>query len=708
MQAYRKFTLSILTLCISQHLHAEINKPLEYEKIPMVKLDAIVVTAGKIDRTAQETLDSVNITTADQMQDDPTLDDVSGILNKAPNVNINAETNFSIRGISRGGVGGGVADTFSVVVDGVAQNYMANMPGLLSTWDLEQVEILRGPQSTTSGRNALAGAIVVSSKDPEFTQSSNLQLGYGTDNTYQVAIANTGAITENLAYRISAERKHTDGHTTNITFNKDDWNSQTAISVRGKLLYFIDNDSKVMLTVSDVNHDRDGIRTSISPDERINTDNIPVYFNTDVTNVSLKYHDRISDDWSLTSTTGYQDLTFERQSDYDGNNGDAAYNNDRSSNNWSQELLFNYDNADDIEAVFGLYATQGDFKNSLSTLELPYNIQGYKITADYITYNVEEYTNYAAFTNVDYHITPKVTLIGGLRFDYDKRDTLSDPTARLVQGTGITPVDQVVEGVINQIGGDFDDSNSQTVWLPKLGIDYAWTDNLNTGFVYQRGYRPGGISANVVTQSSQEYDEEYTDNYEFSLRARNNNGFSLTGNIFYTDWKDQQVSVNGETGLPGDYFVMNAGESHLYGAEIETGYKITPKIELTGGVGYVKTEFDEFVSNETDYSGKEFTEARDITASIGATYRTNSWFAGLTATHQGEAWSDLANTNKIDDYTLVNLKAGYEADSWGAFIQVNNLLDKTYIQDTIGYRYRPNTYNLGDPRTVGVTVNYKW
>ncbi|WP_434353395.1 TonB-dependent receptor [Psychrobacter sp. HD31] len=710
MKTYQKLTLSLLTICISQQLYAEttdVQVVKENEDTPTTTLDTIVITAGKIERTSQDTVDSVNITTADQIQDDPSLDDFTDILQKAPNVSVTNETSFTIRGISRTGSGGGAADTFSVTVDGVSQNYMANQPGIISTWDLQQVEVLRGPQSTTAGRNALAGAMLVKSKDPEFEQGGKVQVGYGTDNTYQLALANTGAITDKLAYRISTEHKHTDGHYTNNVQNKDDWNSQTNTSIRGKLLYEINDDSDIMLTASHVDYDRNGIRSSIHPTKRINADNSPVYFDTDVTNLSLEYNNYLTDNWSLKSTTGYQDLTFDRESDRDGAAGDARHNNDRSANNWSEELLFNYDNDDNIKAVVGLYATEGEFVNQLETLNVPYSIRGFNILADYTTHQTDEYTNYAVFTNIDYKVNPNLTLIGGLRLDYDKRTIKADPNAKLVKGTGIPPIDAFAQGIINTIGGDFDADNTQKVLLPKIGFDYAWNDNLNTGIVYQRGYRPGGVSANVVTQSSHEYDEEYTDNYEFSLRMKNDD-FSLASNLFYTDWKDQQVYVSGKSGLPGDISVVNAGKSHLYGIEIETAYQITPELELTGGIGVVKTKFDEFIDNGVDYSGKEFDYARQLTANAGATYRSpEGWFIGGYATHQGKGWEDLSNTAKIDTYTLVNLKAGYEADNWGAYVNVNNAFDETYIANTLSYNL-PDTYELGDPRTLGVTVNYEW
>lgn len=681
--------------------------------LPTTTLETVVVTAQKMGRSTQDTVGSVSVVTEEALNDNPVFNDYTDVLQNTANVSINDGYNFSIRGISRIGAtrGASGADTYSIIVDGVPQTLHGSTENAQSTWDLQQVEVLRGAQSTTIGQNALAGAVIVKSKDPQFTPAGEVQLGYGTANTYQIAGVTTGPITDDLAYRVSVERKHSDGFMTNDTFNEEDWNNHTTSKIRGKLLYFIDDDSEAQLTLTHTDMNQQGDDYSVVKDDYINNDNDRSENDTKINDISLQYSHILNDDWSLNMTTGYSHAKYDRISDYDGDAGSAQWNNKRKSYNLSQEALFNYDNEDKLKAVVGLYAATGEYENHLLANDIAFSLQGTTVTVNYNADNGDGYDNYAAFFNADYQLNPKLTLLTGLRFDYDKRSEYNIPSnARLAQSTGSPAIDQQVNGFLSQANGEASGEHANKVWLPKLGINYAWDDTLKTGLLYQRGYRSGGASTNPIKRSVKKFDPEFTDNFEMSARKQSNDGkLTLSSNIFYTNWKDQQVAVK-EGILPYDQYTTNAGKSHLYGLEIEGAYKISPEWQLTAGLGTVKTEFDEFDDNGTDYSGKEFTGARRLTANLGATYRnTAGWFVGGFLNHQGKAWADLANTQELEDYTLVNLKAGYEADNWAVYAHANNAFDERYIIDSYeSSSANSNQYDLGDPRTIGMTVNYKW
>ncbi|WP_434353396.1 TonB-dependent receptor [Psychrobacter sp. HD31] len=710
MKTYQKLSLSLLTICISQQLYAETND-LQANQTPTATLDTIVITAGKIDRTAQDTVESVKVTTAQELEDNPALIDFYDVLKNTSNVTSESDYNINIRGVNTQSVtGGGAAPTINYMLDGVTQNNRSTYTGNISTWDIEQVEVLRGPQSTTAGQNALAGSVVIQSKDPEFEQAGKAQVGYGTDNTYQAAFANTGAITDKLAYRISAEHKHTDGHSKNTYFKQDDWNNSDTNTVRGKLLYLINDESDIKLTLSQTKLDINGSSETNSKKEHISYDNTPTFYNTETTNTSIEYNNDFSENWSLKSTTAYSKTDYDRSSDNDGRFGLSTWNNKTKSKQMTEELLFNFDNADNLKAVVGLYAATGEDDNSQWTNDFPLQAPGIPIpvTVNNKTKNFTEYDNYAAFFNADYQVTDKLTLLAGLRYDYDKRTNGNTPEVELVKGTGNPYIDQNIQGFLSQAVGEAKGEHVNKVWLPKLGLNYAWNDNLKTGIQYQRGYRPGGASVNIVRREVKQFDPEFTNNFELSTRYKNDSGnFSLQGNLFYTDWKDQQVSVD-QSDFPYDTYDVNAGKSHLYGLELDAVYQMTPEVELTGGIGLLQTEFDEFTNNGVDFAGKEFEQARNVTSNLGMTYRDPAgWFFGGYANYNGKGWDNLENDIELEAYTLVNLKAGYETENWGAYAYVNNFFDTNYVYnqwDFGGYE----EYYIGDPRTLGVTVNYEW
>ncbi len=161
---------------------------------------------------------------------------------------------------------------------------------------------------------------------------------------------------------------------------------------------------------------------------------------------------------------------------------------------------------------------------------------------------------------------------------------------------------------------------------------------------------------------------------------------------------------------PLDRFVVNAGESHVYGFELEGKYAVNHNWDLSAGVGYSKTEFDDFENNGVDYSGEEFQFARNWTGNVASTWRfANGWFLNGNVSYASEGATLLNTPNtETDAYALVNMKVGYEQDNWGAYLYANNLFDREYRTE----RFREDsTYGnavYGDPRALGVVGTLSW
>ena len=166
-------------------------------------VEKIVVTGQKIDRSLQETAASVAVFTEKNLEQQ-NITNFGEILAHAPNVNFD-DYSFSIRGIDAFNVsGGGNSYLASVYVDGAALAYRMIQSGGFSTWDVSQVEILRGPQSTLQGRNALAGAVVMSTKDPSYESDMKVRIGFGDYGRKDAAIALGGELVDNqVAFRFS-------------------------------------------------------------------------------------------------------------------------------------------------------------------------------------------------------------------------------------------------------------------------------------------------------------------------------------------------------------------------------------------------------------------------------------------------------------------------------------------------------------------------
>ena len=264
-------------------------------------------------------------------------------------------------------------------------------------------------------------------------------------------------------------------------------------------------------------------------------------------------------------------------------------------------------------------------------------------------------------------------------------------------------------GAINFQGGDLNNmlnalaaqaSNTSkqdvtdNVFLPKIGIRHEFNDDLSAGYVVSRGYRSGGISLNPTgVVPVVEYDPEFVTNHELSLRSQwLDNRLTVNGNIYYMDWKDQQVQASGSTGSIYDRFITNAGSSTLKGLELEGHYRSDVGVSVFANLAVSKTRYDDFVVGSKDYSGNEFAYAPERTGALGVGFDRGLGFnAFLIANYTGESYLNNENTNKLDSYVVTNLRLGYTAIDWKLNAFVNNVFDT----DANSYEYSYDDYSNG-------------
>ncbi|MEO1405333.1 MAG: TonB-dependent receptor plug domain-containing protein, partial [Pseudomonadota bacterium] len=200
-------------------------------------LDQIVISGTKLGLSVQDADVSVEVFDAERIEQE-SLFELDDVLLRSPNVTISGTTSsITIRGINRGGVsGGGQGVTSNVYIDGAPIATTALSFGIESLWDVSQVEVLRGPQSTVQGRNALAGAIVVSTADPTYDWEFKGRARYAEFNSQQYAGAISGPIIpDQLAFRVAVDYQSSDGFVDSAVLNTD-FDFQDALSIRSKLL----------------------------------------------------------------------------------------------------------------------------------------------------------------------------------------------------------------------------------------------------------------------------------------------------------------------------------------------------------------------------------------------------------------------------------------------------------------------------------------
>ncbi|KGJ97403.1 TonB-dependent receptor [Colwellia psychrerythraea] len=735
------------------------------------QIERIIVTGQKIARTLQETTTSVAVITSEQFEQQ-NIKNFADALTFTANTYATPSNGFSIRGINGENVsGGGNSYLASVYVDGAALPRQMISGGGFSTWDAQQVEILRGPQSTLQGRNALAGAVILNTQKPTDEWQGIYRLQGGEYGEKEAAVAfGGGIIEEQLAFRLSGEHKEIDGFNTNITRNESsDYKEDDTYRLKVLLTPDAIPDLEMQLSYTHAKHTRGtfGVyeaETGSPYDQRYtnNNDKQEQFYDADLISLAVDYE--LNDEWSLTAVTAYSAVNSGY--DWDGDNGPEDLGTrlyDTDIDNLSQELRFNFD-YENLQGIIGAYysneklntAVSGTSYTSLASVGLDsqflQNSYGLDAgTADLVMsqYNAfdpvsylntstteSEVTSYAIFTDFVYQITEQWDIYAGLRWDHEKQQNAGDAKLTLLngqlmpdpasyQGTpyqGIIPLvtglNQYILGTVQQASNTSPlvDADFNTL-LPKIGASYHWSEDLTTSFTFQKGYRSGGVGTNDARATTFQYDAEYTDNYELSLRSSWLDGALIANaNIFYVDWKDQQVVAQLSENT-FDTQTSNAAKSTVKGFEVEVNYQFNNQLKFYSALGQAKSEFIDYIleipgQDKIDLSGRSFEESPEWTATVGGTYvADNGFFADVNANYASDTLADInpyarglneddENFDKNNDSrTLVNMQLGYEWQQIGVYLIGKNIFDEEYIATR-----QTHYITLGNPRQVSLSV----
>lgn len=724
-------------------------------------LDQIVVTAEKSGRTLQDTATSVAVTTEARIEQE-NLQNVYEVFNRTANVaQTYGDAGFSLRGI-RDIDGGGDAPLATIYLDGAALPQSAVSSAPLSLWDLQQVEILRGPQSTIQGENALAGAVVLRTAEPTMDWQGKLRVLASDPSDRGLAGAVGGPIVaDELAFRASVEQRSFDGYTWNRTRQAYDDALVSAI-YRGKLLWTPSAIPGLKVQLGYTRAHRTGpymytyVRTDL-PDyqeRRVSLGNTPDRNRTDSDIANLQADYAIGGAWSLSSVTAWNKVDSFSTWDLDRTAANIGYSQRAiDTTSVSQELRLHYDGRA-VQGLLGAYWARHEQDNdshSLTNVATPtatiarllsgagfpaaaaaalsarYAQALPEIPVDYASANPTRSTNRALFGDGQWRVGRGFSLLGGLRYDRQRytmasdtdasfAGTYPDPAAFAPSGTAlnsaIVAINQGVAGIVRSASGQVPwNTRDFTAWLPKLGARYDWTPDLSASLVVQRGYRSGGSSFNIARSQAFAYDPEYTWNYEAALRSQwLDRRLTLNANAYYIDWKDKQATAY--FGLNSyDYNTVNAGRAHLYGFELEASHRLDETFDWYGSLGYSRTRYDAFRTvagaEVTDYTGSEFAYAPRWTAALGANWRfEGGWLANLNANFRDKVYTDVGtDAPRLSSRTLLNAKFGYETLDWSAWVFANNLLDRHYVQ----YRWATDPVAIvGAPRVVGIGFEARW
>ncbi|NYE58967.1 outer membrane receptor protein involved in Fe transport [Duganella sp. 1224] len=692
-------------------VHAEEAEPVEQ----------VVITGDKLKRTEIDSSASVGARNRRQIAESgmTTMEDVV-----AQMANVGTAENLSIRGVQMYGPIGGGGKTITMVVDGVPQDGFGQDIGGLSVWDADRVEVLRGPQSTNQGRNSLAGAVVLRTRDPQDARDFSYRLSAGNQHAARVAMAGGGAIVDEvLAGRLSVEQRRRDGDVYNPTRDDQRANKDDGHTYRGKLRITPWGERYQALVTLVDDKQLLGYNTveavKVPAGARQNLSNEPRDVSNHTRSAALEQTFRAYGA-DVTLLTTYSHNRYARVQDYDGTELRQGYrtgeNIDRQ---WQQEARANFDTqlfGHKLKGVAGLYYARqyyaGDDKFIVPVSYVLGLIGQCRVQAacdaaygaDFISRRQMQdnaSTTRAAYGEFDY-VIDRLTLTAGLRYDAERQRRLLSSATEGTSPLARQIFTQLIRSGAFTPDGTQDLGTDNAVWLPKLGVRYALAPEWVAGLTAQRGYRTGGVDYSYQ-RGSHAYGPEYTKNYEASLKGVLDNGLVVALNAYRVNWIDQQVNIGRNT---LDVYFVNAGSSRLQGLEAEVHGRVARDLELFGALGLARTEFINFVAPAGDYSGHEFARSPRQTQSVGFSWTPGRWLLNLNLQHAGGSYTGPENTDRNDSHTTLGGKAAYTlSNGVTLFAYGSNLTNRTYITanklETVTGRY---AVALGNARQFGFGV----
>jgi len=697
------------------------------------KLDQITVTARKREETLQDVPIAVSAFTAQSLynQNVQNLGDLQG---KVPDLQVyaargsNTTLTAYIRGLGQADPTWGFDPAVGIYLDDV---YMARPQGtLLDVFDVDRIEVLRGPQGTLYGKNTIGGAIKYVSKPLPTKTEGSVEVTAGTHGEKDAKAALGGASADGVwRGRIAVASEHNNGFGSDILTGSRNGNKNTN-SARATLGFFPTQNFNAQLEIDGL-HDNSNPRGAkmLEPNKfyplyqplpsNYNTQSgMPQVNWTKMKGAALTLNWIVSQDWTLKSITAYRTSKTDSNIDFDTLPVEVAdVNAIYKDHQFSQELQANYDSGGAVHGVMGLYYFNGSAQGEIHNIFLgspPYSTLGF---SEYGSTGGSMGTrSYAAYGDFTWDISPSWSLDVGARIT-DEKKTAVIQNYLYSDATFSTPI-----GVLANFTGAHTSHNVS----PKVSLDYTVNDQIKLYGSYSEGFHSGGynIRANcaAIPSSCRPIQDEKVQSFELgSKMSFLDNSLMLNTALFHNIYSNIQLSVftsyalpNGTQGFFGDF--TNAGKGHIDGVEEEFAWYPSQEWTLSGNFAYLHTKYTEFLSGGVNIANTQFFtnapkwsggltlqrsfslgEHGDLNARLNYQYQTSVW-----------PETTLSPLIKQGSYGLLNAGLIWQIDQpWSLSLQGTNLGNKSYR--TTGYNIAALgivTGFYGPPRMVTLSAKY--
>ncbi|WP_136162240.1 TonB-dependent receptor [Sphingomonas flavalba] len=762
------FLTTTSTVAVAQATATENADPLPPERAAQASgLEDIVVTARRVAESLQDTPVAVTAFSSASIER-KFATDIRALAGDIPNVVITNVPGFNAASIGiRGQSTGDIILTFEPAVGVVVDDFVLAhvQTQLFDLFDIDRIEVLRGPQGTLFGKNTVGGVVNVITKRPERDFGAELRVGYSSFNTKDVKAAINVPLTDNLFFRVAGSFQESDGYYRLTKTNTVDpipmdvpavgqrWGGTRYFSGRAKLLWEPGPDTNLLLTY-ELLRDRGDSPPSVneSPVGFLfdtvgfpgiqTTGESPFHTGTtlcrgsataptcpgtltghriDVDGFYLRGEHSWTDVGTLSVVSGYRRVKSALPSDY---TGESAYlfvsTREDVREQYSLEARFSSDFSDRIKFTAGamywgqtMDANATSFLGFLRFLGDPTALTDpNQSTADY------KVDSYAAFGEAEYKLADPLAVFVGARYTSEKKSFSVRPQVRrsIIQ-TGFWP--------------EYSDSASFS--KPTVRVGYRWeiADGVNNYFTYSQGYKSGGYNEQAMSATSAlPFKEETADSFELGFKTETaDRRLRFNAAAFYVRYGDLQRDavvpfVDPITGLPGqETRTTNAGKAEVYGLELEASAVPVDGLTLGASLGYQKAKYLKFLTDidgdgvNDDASGLKLRNVPKWTANLTANYAfpPASWGqislnADLNYQSQYESVTLNAPYTQGDARTLVgaSLQWADPTEKYRVSIFTRNLLNEVYRVSANSVAGLFNFTNYAPPRSFGVELAAKF
>ncbi len=696
-------------------------------------IEEIVVTARKRAESLQEAPISITAMTADSMQR-AGVENVSDLARRTPGLQYGDYGDLklsptALRGVvgSSGSAGSDPAVGYYVDEVFVGQGAGAN----LDLYDIERVEVLRGPQGTLYGRNTIGGVVSITTKRPSEALEASGEVELGDYNSRRFAGSISGAIIPGLVSgKLAAIKESRDGFEENVILNRD-VNTRDSWSVRGQLLFDIAADTSLLLTAEHQEADNQplvfetrryndaailpqlldarGLARNLDPYDRNVQADIVTKETLDASGAAATFKTKIGE-VGITNVASYREHDYYSRTDTDRSPLRMLYDGDPESIwRWSEELRADFSTGP-VDWLVGLYYFRQSSDNQ-SFVEVGSDLAGVlgdpSLTGMLAGSNGKlDTTSKAAFVSAAWKVSDRIDLTLGGRYTRDEKSihyTQKDP--------------------LGLLGGNADirASDSWAEFTPNANLRFRFTPDVIGYVTASKGFKSGGFNDALGDANGIAFDPETLWNYEAGLKTTLfDRRVVLNTALYYMKWDDIQISQDNPLTSVYDPIILNGGAAHSQGIEVELTARPIAPLEIGANLSVQQAEYDEGVL-PTGEPLRKLPFAPAYTGMLSADYRFPLAGIGELSLYgevQARGRTYLTNNNdpdgRVDPYALLNLRVSLESEDgrWRLALWGKNLTDETYEQrlfdlsgqDLVGQKF----VILGDPRTIGVELKVSY